>query len=112
MCICTLLTCAVELAALANNKTSPNVVKKIFRLISVLLIWLQSRNRMGADSGTMQAHTNSDVPLRADTLRPCVLDQEREMLNIFGTGILWERRACVSARHRYGVVRRNARHHH
>jgi len=57
MCICTLLTCAVELAALANNKTSPNVVKKIFRLISVLLIWLQSRNRTGADSGTTQAHT-------------------------------------------------------
>lgn len=41
MCICTRLTCAVELAAFANNKTNPNVAKKILRLISSLLIYLQ-----------------------------------------------------------------------
>jgi len=112
MCICTRLTCAVELAGLPNNRTKPNNAIKVLRLTFLLLILLTVIETTRVQRHEWRKHTRIERALTSrHTSAQAPLDQECEMLNIFGIGVLFLRRLPVVS-WRNTLERYCLRHHH
>ena len=89
MCICTRFTCALERGALPNTSTKPNTANNKLRLISHLpdLIAVMNPHLCGFWNDA-RTHESIRALTSEHSSAKWLLDQECEMLNIFGIGVL------------------------